>query len=440
MNPHLSLRLPRRAALQATCGGFLGLATADLLRAQSASKLQPKAKSVIHLHLAGGFAQQESFDPKPEAPSEYRGAFNVIKTNTGEIFSENFPRMAKIADKISVIRSCYCRIPDHNLATYHLFTGYLPTPVIDYPQMGAVIAHEYGPREQMPPYIAVPNGDSTSGGTGFLSSKYGAFELGADPGGRGEFRVKDLSMPPGMTMERLERQRKAGEILGNNIRKIGADLDKVDTMDQFGEQAWTLISSEKAQRAFSMDEEPEHIRKLYGTGYNLKFRNEPAAVNERLLLARRLVESGVRFVTIRFGGWDNHVDVKSSFLDKAPPLDHAISGLITDLDQRGLLDETLVMVTSEFGRTPKVNKDSGRDHWARVYSMMLAGGGIKRGYIHGSSDSTSSEPASDAVPLEDFLHTVYHQLGIDANRELLAFGTRPIEIVKGGKLVENLVA
>ena len=440
MQPHLSLHTSRRAALQATCGGFLGLSTANILRAQAGTKAEPKAKSVIHLHLGGGFAQQESFDPKPEAPSEYRGAFNITKTNTGDIFSENFARTAKIADKISVIRSCYCRIPDHNLATYHLFTGYLPTPVIDFPQMGAVVAREYGPRKQMPPYVAVPNNTAQGGGTGYLSSKYGAFELGADPGGRGEFRVKDMTIPPGYTLERLERQRAARELVGKKIRSIGADLDKVDTIDQFGEQAWTLISSEKAQSAFSLKDEPEHIQKLYGSGYILNYRRQPAAVNERLLLARRLVEAGVRFVTINYGGWDNHVDVKSAFEDKAPPLDHAIAGLITDLDQRGMLDETLVMITSEFGRTPKINKDSGRDHWARVYSMILAGGGIKRGYIHGSSDSTSSEPASDPVVLEDFLYTVYHQLGIDANEEILAFGTRPIEIVNGGKLVEKLLA
>ena len=163
-------------------------------------------------------------------------------------------------------------------------------------------------------------------------------------------------------------------------------------------------------------------------------------MNERLLLSRRLVEAGVRFVTVIYGGWDAHVGIKADVQDKAPALDHAVSGLLTDLDQRGLLDSTLVMITTEFGRTPKVNKDSGRDHWARSYSMILAGGGVQRGLVYGASDATASEPERDPVALEDFLHTAYHQLGINADSELLAFGTRPIEIVKGGKLVKGLLA
>ena len=246
-------------------------------------------------------------------------------------------------------------------------------------------------------------------------------------------------MPAGLTMEQLERRRAARQIVEQRLRKLDGDVDQLNTQDEFFAQAQTLLTSPKAQAAFSLNDEPEHIRKLYGTGYRLKARNAPAAVNERLLLSRRLVEAGVRFVTIDYGGWDSHSNIKADFEDKAPPLDHAIAGLLTDLDQRGLLDSTLVMITSEFGRTPKVNNDNGRDHWARSYSMVLAGGGIQRGLIYGASDATASEPARDPVPLEDFLHTVYHQLGINADDELLAFGTRPIEIVNGGKLVKGLL-
>ena len=169
-------------------------------------------------------------------------------------------------------------------------------------------------------------------------------------------------------------------------------------------------------------------------------RYHPKGLAERLIVARRLVESGVRFVTVTYGAWDCHVDVKKNSLDQMPALDHAIAGMVTDLEQRGLLDSTIFWVTSEFGRTPKVNSDSGRDHWARCYSMLLAGGGFKRGLIYGASDATGAEPARDAVPLESLLYTIYHQLGIDANKELVAFGTRPIEIVKHGKLVEGLLA
>ncbi|MFT5466548.1 MAG: hypothetical protein ACI8UO_001648 [Verrucomicrobiales bacterium] len=440
MSSSSSSPLTRRSALRFGASSALGLSLADLLRAEGESKKEGPAKSLIHLNLSGGFPAQESFDPKPEAPGEYRGPFNVAKTNTGEIFSEHFARTAKVADKLTVVRSCQCRIPDHSQATYHLFTGYLPTTVIDYPQMGAVVSQHFGQRNGLPPYVAVPGLNGFTGGTGYLSSKFGAFKTGADPGASGEFKVKDFSIPDSVSVEQFERRKSARQIAENHLRSLDSQDDTLATMDDFYQQAYTLLGSAETQAAFSLEDEPDHIRELYGSGYKLKYRNSNAAVNERLLLARRLVESGVRFVSIDYGGWDCHVDLRGTCEDKIPALDHAISGLVTDLDQRGLLDSTLFMVTTEFGRTPKMNKDNGRDHWARSYSMLLAGGGITRGQIYGASDATASEPARDPVNLEDFLYTVYHQLGIDANEELLAFGTRPIEIVKGGKLVEGLIA
>ena len=353
---------------------------------------------------------------------------------------DSFPRMARISDKITIVRSMHCKIPDHGQATYHLFTGYLPTTVIDYPQMGSVVAHEYGIRNNMPPYIAIPNRSSFAGGTGYLSSKFGVFELNADPGGRGEFKVKDLSIPGGVSARQFERRTKARAILETSLQTKKVDVSQLATMGQFYEQAYTLLNSEATQKAFTLEGESDATKQLYGQGYILNYRNQPAAVGARLLMARRLVAAGVRFVSVDYGGWDNHNSIRDAYLDKGPALDHAIAGLISDLDQRGMLDETLVMVTTEFGRTPRVNTASGRDHWARSYSMMLAGGGIAQGQIYGASDATASEPDKNPVSLEDFLCTVYHQLGIDSNKELLAFGTRPIEIVKEGKVVQGLLA
>ena len=426
----------RRTALKMCLGSAFGLSLADILQANP----NAPAKSIIHLNLSGGFSAQESWDPKPEAPIDYRGSFGVVKTGNGYHFSENFPRMAQISDKITVVRSMHCKIPDHGQATYHLFTGYLPTTVIDYPQMGSVIAHEYGIRNNMPPYIAIPNGNSFSGGTGYLSSKYGVFELNADPGGRGDFNVKDLSLPGGVSAKQFERRTKARAVLESSLQDRKVDKSQLGTMKQFYEQAYTLLNSEAAQKAFTLEGESDTTRELYGQGYILNYRRQPAAVGARLLMARRLVDAGVRFVSVDYGGWDNHKSIRDAYLDKGPALDHAIAGLISDLDQRGMLDETLVMVTTEFGRTPRVNTANGRDHWARSYSMMLAGGGITRGQIYGASDATANEPDKNPVALEDFLCTVYHQLGIDSNKELLAFGTRPIEIVKGGKVVKGLLA
>jgi len=426
----------RRTVLKMCLGSAFGLSLTDVLQANP----NAPAKSVIHLNLSGGFSAQESWDPKPEAPIDYRGSFGVVKTGNGYHFSENFPRMARISDKITIVRSMHCKIPDHGQATYHLFTGYLPTTVIDYPQMGSVVAHEYGIRNNMPPYIAIPNRSSFAGGTGYLSSKFGVFELNADPGGRGEFKVKDLSIPGGVSARQFERRTKARAILETSLQTKKVDVSQLATMGQFYEQAYTLLNSEATQKAFTLEGESDATKQLYGQGYILNYRNQPAAVGARLLMARRLVAAGVRFVSVDYGGWDNHNSIRDAYLDKGPALDHAIAGLILDLDQRGMLDETLVMVTTEFGRTPRVNTASGRDHWARSYSMMLAGGGIAQGQIYGASDATASEPDKNPVSLEDFLCTVYHQLGIDSNKELLAFGTRPIEIVKQGKVVQGLLA
>ena len=430
---------PRRHALQVGVCGALGLTLGDLLRAQPKQNKAP-ARSVIHLYLSGGFAAQESWDPKPEAPTDYRGSFNVTKTKNGHLFSENFPRMAQVADKMTVMRSMHCSIPDHGQSTYHLFTGYLPTTVIDYPQMGAVVSQQFGPRRNMPPYVAIPNKVSSSGGTGYLSSKYGVFELNADPGGRGKFKVKDFSLPDGISQKQFDRRRKARAILESRFKKLGVDDARLGTMDEFYQRAYTLLNSPAARSAFSLEDEPASIRNLYGHGYVLNYRRQPAAIGARLMMARRLVQAGVRFVTVRYDGWDNHVNIRDAYRDKAPALDHAVAGLLTDLDQRGLLDETLVMITSEFGRTPRINTSNGRDHWARSYTMIMAGGGITRGQIYGASDATATEPAKNPVALEDYLTTAYHQIGIDANHELLAFGTRPIEIVKGGKLVKGILA
>lgn len=445
--------LSRRQAIQAGLLGGLGLSLGDMLRleaqaedaytATGAKKLQPKALSVIQLHLGGGLPQQESFDPKPEAPTEYRGSFGVVKTKQGEVLSDNFPKTAAVADKLTLLRSVVGRIPDHQQATYHLFTGYTPTAVIDYPQMGSIVSHELGGRGELPPYIAIPNNHSFAGTTGFLSSTYGPFDLNADPGQRG-FKVRDFSIPEGVTLQRVGRRQSARDIIENRIRQLEADPNTLETMDDFYKRAYTLLTSSRAQKAFTLEGESEETFQLYGRdvvglrGPDNQF--HPKGLAERLILARRLVEAGTRFVTVTYGEWDSHVDVKRSCLDQMPALDHAIAGLVTDLANRGMLETTLFWVTTEFGRTPKVNGTSGRDHWARVYSLLMAGGGFAPGLIYGASDATAAEPAREALPLEDLLYTIYHQLGIDADKELVAFGTRPIEIIKDGKLAKGLLA
>ncbi len=444
--------MSRRGILRAGSLSALGLSMGDFFQLQAADtkafsqeggvKKEAKALSVIQLHLGGGLQQQESFDPKPEAPVEIRGQFGVTKTTSGDYLSDNFPRTAKVADKLTVIQSMVGKIPDHGQATYHLFTGYTPTAVIDYPQMGSIVSHELGQLTKMPPYVAIPKKNGFSGSTGFLSSTHGPFEIGSDPGGK-SYQVRDFSIPENVTMDHFDRRQTARQIIEERVRRLETNPDMLETMDDLYKQAYSLLTSSEAQAAFSLENVSDETKQLYGSdvvglkGPDNKF--HPKGLAERLIVARQLVESGVRFVTVNYGNWDCHVDVKKNTLDQMPALDAAIAGMVTDLDQRGLLDTTIFWVTSEFGRTPKINRDGGRDHHARCYSNLIAGGGFTRGQFYGKSDATGGEPARDAVPLEDLLFTIYHQLGIDANRELLAFGTRPIEIIHGGKLVEGLL-
>jgi Protein of unknown function (DUF1501) len=442
----------RRSFIQVGLLGGLGLSLPDLFRLRArAGEVRPatgggnrqegRAKSVIQIILPGGLAHQESWDPKPEAPIEYRGAFGVVKTKLpGIVFSENLPRTAAIADKITIVRSITGRIPDHAQATYQMFTGYLPTPVIQHPSIGAVVSNTFGPKNNLPAYVGIPSVPPPAG-AGYLSSKFGAFELGADPGQK-NFEVRDISLPKDVTEERFERRRNARAALEDHLRQVEANPAELDAMGEFYQQAYRLISSTEARKAFSFDGEPDSMKELYGELKNPR-NGQIFGVGKQLLLARRLVEAGVRLVTVIFGGsegWDNHVRIKEAVSGGMPAFDQAFAGLMTDLDQRGLLDSTLVMVTSEFGRTPKVNENAGRDHWARVYSYALAGGGVTRGQIYGASDATASEPDRDPVTVEDFLFTVYHQLGIDASDRLLAPGGRPIDIVRDGKVVQGLLS
>ena len=423
----------RRGFLTVGTFGF-GLTLSDFfrLRARADQKnfgpIPAKADSVIHIFLPGGIAHQESFDPKPYAPLEYRGELGVIKTKLdGEVFSETLPKTAQIADKITVIRSFTHGEAAHERGTHNMFTGYRPSPALQFPSMGSVVAHEYGPRNNLPPYVCVPSMPNVYAGTGYLSSSFSPFSLGSDPANAG-FKVQDLDLPGGINESRFATRKNVLSAVNEHFAKKEKS-DGLAAMDSFYERAYSLIASPKAREAFNINAEPAPLRDAYG-------RNE---AGQRMLMARRLVEAGVRFVALQFGGWDMHTGIAPGMRASMPAFDQAYAMLITDLAQRGLLDRTLVMVSSEFGRSPKINKDAGRDHWPKVFSVVLAGGGVKKGYIHGASNSTASEPERDPIGPEDLATTVYHQLGIVADKELMAPGNRPIEIVDGGKVRTELL-
>ncbi|MCS6977472.1 MAG: DUF1501 domain-containing protein [Gemmatales bacterium] len=428
-------RPTRRAFLYVGFLGGLGLTLENFFRLQARAEQkfyeskEGKAKSVIQIFLPGGIAHQESFDPKPYAPVEYRGEMGSIPTKLpGVFFNEKLVQTAQIADKITVVRSMTHGEAAHERGTHNMFTGYRPSPAIEYPSMGSVVSHEFGPRNNLPPYVCIPNMPTNYAGTGYLSSSYAPFSLGADPAS-GNFKVQDLNLPGGVDDKRFTTRRTMLEAVNEHFAKKEKS-DNVAAMDTFYERAYSLISSQKAREAFDINAEPAALRDEYG-------RN---AAGQRMLLARRLVEAGVRFVSLTYGGWDMHTSIKDGMSGQLPAFDQAFAALIRDLDRRGLLDSTLVMVTSEFGRTPKINGTAGRDHWPKVFSIVLAGGGIKKGHIFGSSDATASEPQDDPLTVEDWATTVYHLLGINADKELMAPGNRPIEIVDGGKVRHELLA
>jgi hypothetical protein len=414
--------------------GF-GLSLGDFFRLQARAELKnyapipAKADSVIHIYLPGGMAHQETFDPKPLAPIEYRGEMRSIDTKIeGEPFCETLPNVAKIADKITVIRSMTHGEAAHERGTHNMFTGYRPSPALQYPSFGSVVSHEYGPRNNLPPYVCIPSQPNEYAGTGYLSSSFSPFSLGADPATQG-FRVQDLNLPGGIDDSRFATRRSVLEAVNDHFARKEKG-DGLAAMDTFYDRAYSLISSQKAREAFNIDAEPAKLREEYGLN----------SAGQRMLMARRLVAAGVRMVTLTYGGWDMHAGIVKAMQNQMPSFDQAFAALIRDLERTGLLDRTLVMVSSEFGRTPKINKDAGRDHWPKVFSVVLAGGGIKKGYIHGASNATASEPERDPVGPEDLATTVYHQLGIVADKELMAPGNRPIEIVDGGKVIDELLA
>ncbi|MCG3125665.1 MAG: hypothetical protein CHACPFDD_00490 [Phycisphaerae bacterium] len=406
-------------------GRFLALRSAAAQ--ESPQTPTPAADAVIQIFLDGGMSHIDTFDPKPDAAIEIRGELGVVKTATGEHFGGLLKRTAGVADKLSVIRSFTHTEAAHERGQHSMLTGYKPSPAVEYPAMGAVVSHELGPRRDLPCYVCVPSASSPYHGTGYLSSAYGPFSLGADPASQG-FTVRDLSSPADVDEPRGARRRSLLDAINSHFRATERS-DRLDAMDTFYQRAYSLVSSPAARGAFDINAEPAAVRDAYG-------RHE---IGQRLLMARRLVEAGVRFVTVMHGGWDHHKGIRDAMNGLMPPVDQAFAALIADLEQRGLLARTLVVLSTEFGRTPRLNRDAGRDHWPKVFSIAMAGGGLKGGRIVGRSDPSGSEPADSPIGPADFAATIFTQLGIDPEKELLSPGNRPIELVRQGRVIRALL-
>ena len=419
----------RRDLLRIGSLGAMGLNLPGLLRAAAVNKPK-KDISIILLWQSGGCGHQDTWDLKPDAPRDIRGEFNPISTNVPGIrISEHLPRSAMVMDKVTILRSMKSRENNHERAINYLLTGYLPLATLEFPSIGSVISKELGPKNGLPPYVAVPN-TFPSYGAGYLGGEYNPFIAG-DPNVTG-YKARDLTLPADVDWTRVGNRRYLLEQMDRKFRAIEASPD-FKALDGFYHKAYDLLSSPAAKKAFDIESEPTALRERYGR----------TPVGQGALLARRLVEAGVRFVTIAKGwlNYDTHGDnfntMKKVLL---PEFDPAFSTLIEDLHDRGMLDTTLVIANSEFGRTPKVNADAGRDHHSKAWSVVFAGAGLTGGRVIGATDKTATEVTDTPVEPEDLLFTLYTMLGIDPAKEYQTSIGRPSRVVNGGKLIPGFLA
>lgn len=425
----------RRDVLKAGVLGVAGgLSLTDLftMRAQAAagSSAASPAESVVLIWQGGGPSHIDTWDPKPEAPAEIRGTFNAIETSVSGIqISEHLPLTAKQMHHLAVVRSIVTNEAAHERGTHYMLTGFTPLPGFEVPGYGAVASKFRGSRSALPPYIAIPSALSYGGEAGFLGAALNPFSPSGDPASS-SFSVRDLDLPSGVTVEQADRRRELRSTIDSAFQKFEKGSDSIRATGEFYNRAYSLLSSVEARAAFDLKKEPDALRNTYG-------RNR---FGQSLLLSRRLVEAGVRFVTVSVGGWDTHYNGFRALADNVlPPFDRGLSAFLEDLNSRGLLKSTLVVVMGEFGRTPVVNRDGGRDHYARVFSMAMAGGGVRGGQVVGESDPRGMEASVRPVRPEDVAATIYRQLGIDYTQSIESPEGVRITLSRGGRHLQELV-
>ncbi|MFT5522521.1 MAG: hypothetical protein ACI9G1_001285 [Pirellulaceae bacterium] len=435
--------LLRRDFLSIGALSAFGLSLDSLIGGQQsvlAAAGERPARSCILIWLDGGPSHLETFDLKPDAPKEVRGPLESIATSVpGVQLSECLPQLARRMDDVAIIRSMTSPLGEHNFGTHYLLTGFKPTPALQYPAFHSVATQLWQRPQALPQNIAVPNyrvGGSNFSGSGYLPDSAKPFSVESDPA-KPDFKVDDLEFFPGVNSARLSRRQKFVQQL-DRYQQTVAEAKDDNTSSEF-EQAFRLLTSPEAKHAFDLSAETPETRQRYG----------PRTVGQSCLLARRLVERGVPLVTVSYKGWDTHNDLYTRLKEGytgakhpvglIPSLDLAVSALIDDLKDRRLLDETLIVVMGEFGRTPKLNTAGGRDHWPRVFSVALAGGGVRGGQVIGSSDSVGESPRDNPVTPSDLVHSIYSLLGIAPDTTLHTADGRPVVITpSGSRLIKGL--
>ena len=442
--------ISRRSALKAGWLGLLGLSSADLLRLRAKGAAQRNNKSVILLWLDGGPSHMETYDPKPEAPIEYRGPWDAIETNVSGIrFSEMLPLSARHADKMCVIRSVHHDNGDHFAAAHWMLTGRYGSNSQDKPQqfpsVGSCVSRSKGPNSKgLPAYVGLPAAESVYlypgyQGAAYLGSAYDPFQVNMGQKYLAGASKGKIQKPPVMNNLSGELSRVGGRVsLLDGLDGIRRAVDKsgaMENMDKYNQEATDMILGEKARIAFDIEKETPDLRDQYGRG----------PWGHYTLMARRLVEAGVSFVTVDMPHWDTHSKIKTALEARLPYLDLAVSGLLKDLADRSLLDDVLVVVMGEFGRTPKLNSGQagipipGRDHWGQAMSVILAGGGLRMGQLIGATNDKGEHPVERPLTPGDVLATIYHVLGIDYAQSFPDYAGRPVPLVDTGKPIKEII-
>ena len=425
----------RRDCLKLGLGSIIGGGLVDALRLKGiAGKASPRiadAKNVILIWMDGGPTHIETFDPKPDAPAEIRGDFGLTQTKVAGVhFSEHMTKLAGMLDKFSVVRAIRHNQGNHGAGNHYMMTGAPPRIPVGcgafvsfHPSMGSVVSHQRGGQNALPNYFSMPR-MSRSGGPNFLGAKYAPFVVADDPNGS-NFQVRDVEIPTGITSDQFLGRSDLRASLDRLKRYTDkATGDPAMAVDEYYKQGYDLVLSPEAQQAFDVSAEPDDVREEYVRD----------GFGQRCLLARRLVEAGVPFVTVYDGGWDHHSNLFGACKDRLPKWDQTVSTLISDLEQRGLLETTLVLALGEFGRTPKISTlpsatTPGRDHWANAMSVLVAGGGTPGGEVVGATDRKGYTAVENILSPENFVSSVYTKMGIDPNQIMYTPQGRPVHLV-----------
>ncbi|MBO93408.1 MAG: hypothetical protein CMI32_00725 [Opitutales bacterium] len=444
-----SRAIDRRGFVKAGALGMTGLTLADFLKAESQAdpSKTSRDKAVIILWKRGGPSQHETWDPKPDAPQAYRGAFGAMPTKVPGIhICDLLPKCAKVMDKFSIIRTLHHTDAGHSAGDQIMFTGYPPSKANPnenvYPSCGSIVAKQMGHlNPDLPSYVMIPR-RLPGVDPAYLGKKYAPFETLTDPARKGPFKLPNFTLGDTLSLNRLD-SRKGLLKAFDQLRRDADGSGAMEAADSFTQQAFDVLTSPKARTAFDLEAEPRSIRERYGFMPEYKAptpdRCGVPAWSQRMLLARRLVEAGVRLVTVDLRWWDTHVKGYETMRDGfLPRWDQAYSALLEDLDQRGLMDDVMVIAWGEFGRTPKVNSTGGRDHYPNVFSAAVAGGGIQGGRAIGESDSKGAEPKERPVQPQDVLATMYRHLGIDTKMRYASFTGLPSPVLPFGDPIDEL--